>query len=650
MSEAFLLILNVVKLLNRIMTTGVLITAFALVIYIALYNRRSMIARGFIRLLLCLISTFLADLLAQIALQSPDIWLRAQWIGIAFIPAAALDLSDDLLRATGDISPTRRFATYAAYGMGGVVLLLVLLTSLVATSGMTQDDLPHLTPGILFIPFTLYYFGSALWAIFNVIEARRRALTATTKRRMTYFAMAFPAPILSIFPYLLPSGWPQALPEIIPWLMILLVNMGVGAATTFIGYTIAYFGAGAPDRVIKRRMIKYLIRGPLLAALVITAFVLSDRVERLLGVPSAYIGLIAASATVLLAQLFVVTLQPTLDRLIASDDAEEVSRLQSFSDRLMTTSDLRQFLENILAALCDLLRARTAFVMQIGESRDAAPLLVTIGDVNLEQPEAVRSAVIRAQPSVDAPAFTDFIRWNNYWLIPLHASENGKLLLGVIGLIARGAEPDLTDEERNGIELLVTQSSRALEDSVKQRRAFEALERIVPEASEMTRRLSGTRNPAAPTLSDFEIAPQGYDDFTHVVREALSQYWGGPKLADSPLMNLQVVAEAMKENKGNATRALQSVLNEAIDRLKPDGARSMTATEWMLYNILELKVLQGQKVRDVARKLVMSESDLYRKQRAAFEEVAQVVMEMERESRAKQNGDSMQAADGDERN
>jgi len=36
-------------------------------------------------------------------------------------------------------------------------------------------------------------------------------------------------------------------------------------------------------------------------------------------------------------------------------------------------------------------------------------------------------------------------------------------------------------------------------------------------------------------------------------------------------------------------------------------------------------------VREVARRLAMSESDLYRKQRVALEEVAQALAEMERE-------------------
>jgi hypothetical protein len=111
-------------------------------------------------------------------------------------------------------------------------------------------------------------------------------------------------------------------------------------------------------------------------------------------------------------------------------------------------------------------------------------------------------------------------------------------------------------------------------------------------------------------------------------------------LAESPLLNMRVVADAMKEENGNATKALRRVLGDAIEQLKPDDARSFTAPEWMLYNILELKIIQGQKVRDVARKLVMSESDLYRKQRAAFDEVARIVMDMEKEARQREEAET----------
>ncbi len=77
----------------------------------------------------------------------------------------------------------------------------------------------------------------------------------------------------------------------------------------------------------------------------------------------------------------------------------------------------------------------------------------------------------------------------------------------------------------------------------------------------------------------------------------------------------------------------------SIDRVRPDGERRFTA-EWMLYNILELKFLQGRKVRDVAMRLAMSEADLYRKQKVAIESVAKAMAEMEREATMSSHAES----------
>jgi len=673
------LILGGVMLLNRIVVTGVLITAFALVIYLGLYNRYSRIARTFSTVLLCVMAAYFFDLLAQLSHGSPWLWLRLQWLGIAFIPAASLDLSDALLRATGETSPTRRTAVLLGYAAGLAVFLLVMFTDFVATPGISEERLPHLKPGLLYLPFTFSYFASVLWSTYNVVEARRRSLTTTSKRRMTYFMISFAAPALAMFPYLLPSGWPDALPDLIPWLAILLANMGVGAAATGMGYPVAYFGASSPDRIVKRRLIKYLLRGPLLAAIVITALALSTRVERWLGIDGPVLGFILAASIILSAQLFIVTLQPMLDRFIAGDDADEVRDLQHFSERLMTTSDLTQYLENILAALCDLLRARTAFVSVLREDEASKPThVVTIGSTDMEQialaPEVIRRVPLPESAPVIVPSHADgvmlenghaengnsigngpiaqwlglsqenippfdpgkLVYWNGYWLIPLREQGDGAgrgVIRGVIGLLARGSEPDLTSEERKGLAVLVDQAERAISDSIKQQLAFAALERIMPGAEDMQRRMAGARNPAAPTLQDFEFEPANRMEFTQQVRDALTQFWGGPKLTSSPLLGLAVVESAMKENNGNATRALRAVLTQAIERLKPDGQRSMTAAEWMLYNIMEMKVLQDLKVRDIARRIVISESDLYRKQRAAFEEVAKIVIDMEREAR-----------------
>ena len=127
--------------------------------------------------------------------------------------------------------------------------------------------------------------------------------------------------------------------------------------------------------------------------------------------------------------------------------------------------------------------------------------------------------------------------------------------------------------------------------------------------------------------------------FNKIVRDAMTHYWGGPKLTESPLLELQIVQDELPDHDNNPTSALRAVLAEAIEQQKPEGQRSMTTGEWILYNILELKFVQGRRVRDVARRLAMSESDLYRKQRVAIENVARTVATMEEEAQDK-NEDS----------
>ena len=97
-------------------------------------------------------------------------------------------------------------------------------------------------------------------------------------------------------------------------------------------------------------------------------------------------------------------------------------------------------------------------------------------------------------------------------------------------------------------------------------------------------------------------------------------------------MRLQFVQEAASQYDGNAANALRALLRKAMDQVRPDGERRFT-TEWILYNILEMKFIEGRKVREVAGRLAMSEADLYRKQRVAVEAVAKAILEMESQIR-----------------
>ena len=105
---------------------------------------------------------------------------------------------------------------------------------------------------------------------------------------------------------------------------------------------------------------------------------------------------------------------------------------------------------------------------------------------------------------------------------------------------------------------------------------------------------------------------------------------------DARLMRLQQVQARLAEQGGDAAKAVRAVLNSAIESLKPQSAYSLTAAEWTLYNILDLRFVKGQKVRDVARKLAMSDADFYRKQRIAVERLAQIVGGREKQLSAAQ--------------
>jgi hypothetical protein len=134
-------------------------------------------------------------------------------------------------------------------------------------------------------------------------------------------------------------------------------------------------------------------------------------------------------------------------------------------------------------------------------------------------------------------------------------------------------------------------------------------------------------------LEPLEHSPAHAPDFPRVVKEALSHYWGGPGLTESPLLRMKIVRQYAHESGQVPTKALRSVLYKAIEALKPpEGQQTLTTKEWILYNILEMKFIRGLRITQIATRLSVSESDLYRKQRAAVDAVAKVLTSMEEDS------------------
>ncbi len=631
---------SLLELVNVILTSGIVIFSFAILLYLVIYNFRSPVARSFVALLASVLLTYFVDLaLVGVGdLETAAAWLRIQWIGIAFTPAAYLGFSNALLATTGDRSRLRDVAVRVSYLLSASLLLLVAFSDLLVRGVEITHHAAHLLPGTLFFLFTLYFLAAVGWGVANAFRARRRCLTSTSRRRMTYLMATFAAPAAGVFPYLLLARWPPSVPGGLLWGLLVLGNISIGGMLVLLAYSVAFFGALTPDRVIKHRLIRFLLRGPFVAVLVVVVITAASQAEGWMGLPSRRVMLFGVVAVILLLQLVIESAKPLIDRALYRQDQPEIAWIQELGNRLLTTTDLRQFLENVLAALCDLLRVNTAFIAVVEQG--VPRLEVVCGSLNPPLDEDFPAETL-TQPSDGRRVrrYGDLFTWNGYWLVPLCSyppSGDGDVI-GMLGVAARAPEPDLSPDEQAGLEALLTQAAAALEDRQLQQGIFGALEHIIPEIEDIQRRRGVVRYTGEKAISGFSLVEA--DEFRLWVRDALKHYWGGPKLADNPLLSLHVVERAAQEHDGNVMNALRAVLRQAIERLRPDGQRQMTGPEWLLYNILELKFLQGRRVREVARRLAMSESDLYRKQRVAIEAVAQTLAEMEREELSRSTGE-----------
>ena len=176
----------------------------------------------------------------------------------------------------------------------------------------------------------------------------------------------------------------------------------------------------------------------------------------------------------------------------------------------------------------------------------------------------------------------------------------------------------------------VARAEQTLDDIILQNEIYAALEGLLPQLTTTRSRddlieyRPGRERIQSPKLPDDE-------ELYEQVRAALRHYWGGPGITRSRLVDMEIVQDAMTEAE-SSVQALRNVLQMALERLRPETERSLTATEWTLYNIIDLRFIEGKKVRDVARRMSLSEPDLYRKQRLAIEEIARVILVMENET------------------
>ncbi len=621
---------------NLILASANVIIGFSLFLYILLFNSRSAVARAFCALEAFITLVYIVDVgMTEIGTPvAASIWLRLQWLGIAFVPAAYLHFSDALLRTTVGVSRWRRVGVFLTYLLGFVAFGLVMASEFIVKGLAVQNYLFYLEPGPFFGVFTAYYALVSLGGWVNITRARAAALTSASRRRLSYLMLAVIAPTLGVFPYLLIPPAARYLGTPIIQVLTLAGNLGIALMTIVIAYVVAYQGVILPDRVVKHRLIHFLLRGPLVAILVIALMLTIPRVEHILGLPRDTVLIVSVAGSIVLLQVLVNAAKPAIDRIIYRRDRHEIAWIQDLEQRLLTTTDVMQLLENTVVALCDLMRSPSGFIVTMHDTTLA--LRVTTG------PREAASRFLERASAADLLEWLtnsrkdefisnqDFVLADGHWLLPLR-SHTENATLGVLGVWATGPTLELGEADLEAVYGLVRRAERALEDMRLQERIFGLLQGLGSELEEIQQFRS--RPPYGRHMESAEVNPVDSPGFIQIVKDALSQFWGGPKLSQSPLLRMKIVSERLAQNDNVPAKAVRSVLQEAMERLKPEGERSMVAAEWMIYNILDLRFVRGQRIRDVARSLAMSESDFYRKQRIAIEQLAETLAEMERSRR-----------------
>jgi len=634
---------QLLALLNETLASAIVIIAASMLLYNLTRNLRDRVARTSALLLGCVTFTYLCDVLVALDPSAGTYRsiLRMQWIGIAFLPVSMIHLSDALLATTGLSSRGRRRR---------VIRILYLVSALFVLAAAFTDSLiiptsinPEYFTGVyfsvqagpLFAVYCIYFIIATIFAFVNVGRARQRCLTRDTRRRMGYLQFALLTPAIGIFPFSLLIGAGQEY-SLLGLVLVNLANLVVILLLAFLSYPLSFFGSDVPDRVVKTDLLRFFLRGPMTGVLALATILYFTPATRILGIPVQGFLPFAVVAVVLLWQWFIALALPVLERrlVFTGEDQEQFVRLQELSERLLTREDYVQLLEATLASICEYLRVSTAFIVSLIEPEPEiiagiGPLRPSTTSLKIEA-DALRELLNNAEEA-------QLIIWQSFWVTPLKGRLEGQSLpIGILAIQARAVMIDLSEDDQSELAKFVYRADQTLDDLMVQTEILAALEGLLPQmqltakAREQIEYLPPrTVQPALPMPEDEKVRSL----FNEQIRAALRHYWGGPGLTNSRLLDLTIVRNAMNDHLDSPTTTLRALLVKAIELQRPVGERKLHSPEWTLYNILELRFIKGEKVKDVGQKLAMSDADLYRKQRLAIDAVADTLWEMENKVR-----------------
>jgi len=523
-------------ILNQILTAGNTITAFSLLLYALTFNMRERVARSLAVLLACVTIVYFGDVLVATT-NSPaeaEVWLRLQWLGISFVPAAYLQLSDALLAATGRPSRGRRSRLVGlSYLLSGLTLAGVAFSQLIAAEVVISESVVYLRPGPLFPLFSVFLLINLILAGYNFWRAYKRCLTRSSKRRMRYLLAGSIGPLIAAYPWVMLGGSTLISQGVLFWGILIVINIFVAVQLVLMSYAVAYFGVEIPDRVVKARLFQWIIRGPFVASTVLALTVIVNQLAEMFGYENSRVVPFTTVASILILQYLITLVRRPVELwFFYGEDRDDVARLQLLEERLLTSGDLKQFLESILNAICDLLGSDSAFVALVGS--EGLEMEVAVGSEDPLRGSKDLPPLMVTDNRQEFDILGDVFSWDVFWLIPLRLTNPAEVI-GFLGLKARGPVPDFTQEEEENLSTLLERATIALTERKLQREVFAIVDRLVPQVQTIQRIRAEARYAGSDALTAPVEGIGSEEELTELVREALGHYWGGPRLTSKQL-------------------------------------------------------------------------------------------------------------------
>jgi hypothetical protein len=431
-------------------------------------------------------------------------------------------------------------------------------------------------------------------------------------------------PVLLTFPVLslLPTDY--QLPGFVAVALSTLAAPVSGVLTVILAYSATFVGTAQPDRIVKHDFVRWWLYGPFIGMSIILFLQVVPIFARMSRLPVDVWSVFGIMAMTVVMPVLVSRIRPLLDSLIYASDQEEIDYLRTLPRTAFTQADLRRFLENTLTVICGSSQSESAFV--------AAPDEFGVYSIKmLYGPRRSVRQLCEAHPlealiaELSQHPNSDLYRAHGYRFQLLRDPD--QRIIGLLGL--HWNVESRAPEVAHLVVTLTRQIEHALVMVQVQQRLFDTLRSMAPEMSTLQRVSSRIEQATPEALEGLDDDVAMLPDFVSLVRDALTHFWGGPKLSDSPLLSLKAVKRYAEEQSLSPPKALQALLRQAIETLKPEDESPQTANESLLYTILDMRYVQGRKIRDIANRLAMSESDLYRKQRIAVEEVARSITMIE---------------------